>query len=152
MFRRGLIPLFLLLVLLSPKVIGAGTPAQNWNISAAASGIAKWASDILFAQQLAIQTVVLSTREDGIFLGAGTKGGVTAGQVFEIYRAAHEGKPEEIAGRVQVAWTRDDYSFATPYGQIDLNQVTPLHFARLANVRRHSQSCRTRRRAAMRRS
>jgi hypothetical protein len=108
--------------------------AKGWNFSATASTLAQWVAGILFAENLNIQAIVLSVREDGVFIDAGSVDGVTVGQVYEIYRAAHDTSPEEVAGRVQVAWVREDYCFANPVGQIDLSRVSTLHFARLIHV------------------
>jgi hypothetical protein len=105
-----------------------------WNVEATGAAIVKWASDILFAETPDIKTSVLSVRDNGVFLDAGSLKKVTPGLVFEIYRAPHEDVGETIAGRVQVAWTHDDYCFASPLSAIDLTTVSSLYFARLVRV------------------
>lgn len=107
---------------------GTGT---RWEISGISFSIAQWAAGIMLTKGPEIKSVVLSTRDDGVFLDAGINKDVEVGQVFEIYRASHENKSEEIIGKVKVAWTREDYCFAVPFGQIDLSKVTTVHSARL---------------------
>ncbi len=107
---------------------------RGWNISATASSIVDWADDLVLANRLDMSTRVLSVREDGCFIDAGSQDGVAVGQVFEIYRTPHGGGSNEIAGNVQVAWTREDYSFAQPLGGLDISTITELHFARLVHV------------------
>jgi hypothetical protein len=134
----GIIFVALVLFLLSASVGGQTSTESpthaSWDISATSSTLAEWASERLLGKQDAILTNVLSVREDGCFLGAGSLQGVTVGQVFEIYRPARDGGREEIAGFVQVAWTRDDYCFALPRGGLDMADVSSLHFARLVHV------------------
>ncbi len=107
---------------------------KDWDISATASMLAEWTSGSVVAERLDISARVLSVREDGCYIDSGSRDGVTVGQVFQIYRLPYSGGPEEVAGRVQIAWTREDYSFAEPVGSLDLNDVTTLHFARLVNL------------------
>jgi len=105
--------------------------AVDWDISATASSITEWTQNTVFEDVLDINTRVLSTREDGCFIDAGSRHGVAVGQVYEIYRSSHSGDSEETIGEVQVAWTRNEYSFAEPRAGLDVNSITTLHFARL---------------------
>jgi len=107
--------------------------AKAWNISSTASALTEWASQSILAERLDISARVLAVRQDGCHIDAGSQDGVTVGMIFEVYRVLQVGGPEEVAGEVQVAWTREDYSFAEPRGGLNLDQVSTLHFARLVN-------------------
>ena len=107
---------------------------NNWDTRKTAAALAGWATDFILADLPDIVTRVLSTSDTGCYLEAGTVDGVNAGQVFEIYRVWHDGAPDEIAGQVQVAWTREDYSFCEPRGNLDLSEVTSFNFARIVHL------------------
>jgi hypothetical protein len=110
-----------------------GEVAKAWDISSTASALTEWASQSILAERLDISARILAVRQDGCYIDAGSQDGVTVGMIFEVYRVLQVGGPEEVAGEVQVAWTREDYSFAEPRGGLSLDQVSTLHFARLVN-------------------
>jgi len=124
----------ILVLLLALSISADAQTAVEWDVSATASSLTEWTLDHIMADVLDIDTRILSTREDGCFIDAGSEDGVAVGQVFEIYRSPHSGGPEEILGQVQVAWTRTDYSFAGPRSGLDINKVTTLYFARLIHT------------------
>lgn len=107
---------------------------KEWNISSTASTLADWTTDSVLAGRLDISARVLSVREDGCHIDVGSQDGVVVGQVFQIYRVLPGGGSEEVEGEVQIAWTREDYSFAEPRGDLDMDDVTTLHFARIVNI------------------
>lgn len=107
---------------------------KGWNISATASTTVEWALDLVLAEYPSISARILSVNEGGCFIDAGSQDGVSVGQVYEIYRVQHNGGQEEIAGEVQVAWTREDYSFAEPRGWTSIEDLSTLHFARLIRL------------------
>ncbi|HEX9745565.1 MAG TPA: hypothetical protein VGB30_09070 [bacterium] len=112
----------------------ASAQSPSWSISTTSSALSSWTENLLLAEFLNISTRVLSVKEDGCYLDAGSESGISVGQVFEIYRSAHDRSPETILGQVQVAWTREDYSFAEPLGNLKPDDITSLHFARSVNV------------------
>jgi len=141
MIRRYLIPV-LLSAALTAGFCGIGEVSASkqreadkvWNTSALTETIVEWISGQVLAESPVISTRVLSLRDNGLFLDAGSSSGVVPGQIFIIYRTQHDGSGEVVSGEVQVSWTREDYSFAEPIGELDPDDVTTLHFARLVNV------------------
>jgi hypothetical protein len=127
----------MILAVRSPATVVNSTAKQEsggWDISRTASTLASWAADFVLEELPDISARVMSVREDGLFLDAGAVHGVVPGQVFEIYRVFHDRTPEEIAGQVQVAWTREDYCFCEPRGDIDLTKISELYFARIVHL------------------
>ncbi len=136
MICRVVISVFIVLlpvIFLTPAP-GQDQSSHEWNISATASALVEWITGQIISDHLDISARVLSVRDDGCFIDAGSASGVSVGQVYEIYRSPHNGGTDEIAGEVQIAWTRDDYSFAEPRGGLDISEVTTFHFARLIHI------------------
>ncbi|HDS29772.1 MAG TPA: hypothetical protein ENN67_01885 [Firmicutes bacterium] len=139
--QKVILTIFILLIGLMPvsetasgKVSDSKQASVVWDITRTASTLASWTADFILGELPDISARVMSVRDDGLFLDAGALHGVVPGQVFEIYRVFHDAKPEEIGGQVQVAWTREDYSFCEPRGATDLTGISELYFARIVHL------------------
>ena len=109
--------------------------SQSWNISATAKTIASWAGEQVFTERKEIRARILSTKEDGCFIDAGSSAGVAVGQNFEVYEIPRDNSAEKVIGIVQVKWTRDDYSFCEPRGGLSMKDVTVQYFVRTSSAK-----------------
>ncbi|MFH1676776.1 MAG: hypothetical protein ABIC40_07090 [bacterium] len=108
---------------------------QGWDIPATAKTIASWTGEQVFSDRKEIRARILSTKEDGCFIDAGSGGGVTVGQNFEVYEIPRDNSGEKVIGIVQVKWTRDDYSFCEPRGGLSMEDVTVQYFVRTSRAK-----------------